>query len=291
MRTISGALQSHLDSGAATVCRCWLVTRRDGVEMAFTDHDRPLIFQGRAHDPATALEAGDMETSTGLNIDNSQVVGALSADAITEEDMAAGRYDGAEFTVWLVNWADPSQFAPVFAGALGEAKRKSLVFEVELRGLAHALNQPVGRAFTALCGAEFGDAKCGVDKAAHTVASTIVSLDGAQVTVNRLGDFEAGWFSHGVLTTADGQVRRIKAHTRTAAGDVLTLWRGFDGPALLASGDEITVTAGCDRAFASCRDKFANAVNFRGFPHIPGNDWAASWPKSSGRNSGGSLFS
>ena len=38
-------------------------------------------------------------------------------------------------------------------------------------------------------------------------------------------------------------------------------------------GDTFTVTAGCDKQFATCQAKFANAVNFRGFPHMPGNDF------------------
>jgi uncharacterized phage protein (TIGR02218 family) len=37
------------------------------------------------------------------------------------------------------------------------------------------------------------------------------------------------------------------------------------------------VTAGCDKRFETCRTKFANAVNFRGFPHLPGNDFVVAY--------------
>ncbi len=37
--------------------------------------------------------------------------------------------------------------------------------------------------------------------------------------------------------------------------------------------DTFTVSAGCDKHFATCQAKFANTVNFRGFPHMPGNDF------------------
>ena len=30
---------AKLDSGATTLCRCWLITRSDGVVQGFTDHD------------------------------------------------------------------------------------------------------------------------------------------------------------------------------------------------------------------------------------------------------------
>jgi len=34
----------------------------------------------------------------------------------------------------------------------------------------------------------------------------------------------------------------------------------------------------CDKRFATCRDRFANGINFRGFPHIPGNDFVIAYP-------------
>ena len=42
----------------------------------------------------------------------------------------------------------------------------------------------------------------------------------------------------------------------------------------IAPSDAFTVTAGCDKQFAAtCKTKFANATNFRGFPHMPGPDY------------------
>ena len=42
----SAALEAHLAEGLTTVCRCWAVTRRDGVTYGFTDHDMDLVFDG-----------------------------------------------------------------------------------------------------------------------------------------------------------------------------------------------------------------------------------------------------
>ena len=43
--------------------------------------------------------------------------------------------------------------------------------------------------------------------------------------------------------------------------------------ALIIPGDGVTLRAGCDKAFSTCRDRFANTINFRGFPHMPDNDF------------------
>jgi uncharacterized phage protein (TIGR02218 family) len=63
-------------------------------------------------------------------------------------------------------------------------------------------------------------------------------------------------------------------------------------PEPLAAGDTFTVTAGCDKHFDTCVAKFNNAVNFRGFPHIPGNDFVVRYPVSGEPgHDGGSLQS
>ena len=55
----------------------------------------------------------------------------------------------------------------------------------------------------------------------------------------------------------------------------------------IAPGDTFTVTAGCDKTFATCRDRFANTLNFRGFPQIPGNEVVSSYPTASNPGTGG----
>ena len=56
-------------------------------------------------------------------------------------------------------------------------------------------------------------------------------------------------------------------------------------------GDAFSVTAGCDKSFSTCRTKFANHLNFRGFPHLPGADFAYSYAAGGESHDGGALFS
>ena len=47
-------------------------------------------------------------------------------------------------------------------------------------------------------------------------------------------------------------------------------------PYAIAIGDTYTGIAGCRKNFTDdCVTKFANGVNFRGEPHVPGNDQLA----------------
>ncbi len=56
-----------------------------------------------------------------------------------------------------------------------------------------------------------------------------------------------------------------------------------------APGDAFDAVAGCDKSFATCRDRFGNAVNFRGFPFTPGESWLTARPAEGRPHEGGSL--
>lgn len=136
------ALHEHLKTGATTVCRAWLVIRRDGLTLGFTDHDRDLAFDGFVFKADTGMTARALQQTTGLSVDNSEAIGALSAASVTEADLLAGRYDDAEVRAWLVNWAGTDERIEQFRGSLGEIIRSNGAFRAELRGLSDRLNQP-----------------------------------------------------------------------------------------------------------------------------------------------------
>jgi uncharacterized phage protein (TIGR02218 family) len=59
---------------------------------------------------------------------------------------------------------------------------------------------------------------------------------------------------------------------------------------VIAAGDAVVLRAGCDKQFSTCRAKFANAQNFRGFPHMPGNDFVLSYAREGDASNDGSAF-
>ena len=50
-------LEAHLQGGVTTLCRAWALSRADGLVRGFTDHDRPLAFEGIAFRPETGMSA------------------------------------------------------------------------------------------------------------------------------------------------------------------------------------------------------------------------------------------
>lgn len=289
-------LQAHLATGTTTIARAWAITRRDGVVLGFTDHDRALSFDGVTFAADAGLSAQALEQLTGLAVDNSEAVGALSDAGLTEADIIAGRYDSADLRIWQVNWADVTQRALLFRGTLGEMTRAGGAFRVELRGLSEALNQSGGRVFHAACSAVLGDNACGFDlsTSGYTFDLPLVVVEGARLTF-AAQDLAQGWLANGraqVLTGAgaglSAMIRNARSVPATLTAPALfqvDLWAAIRAP--LVEGDMIQLQAGCDKSATTCRMKFNNFMNFRGFPHIPGEDWLTAYPKAGQPNTGG----
>lgn len=293
MRKIPEAMQKKLDEGATTFCACWRIDPNGAAPLGFTEHDADIVFDGVTYEASSGFEASAIERSLGLAIDNTAVNGALRSDRITEADIQRGRYDGAEFRLWLVDWTDPSSRLLTFRGEIGEISRGVVAFEAEIRGLSEKLNRPVGRRYLGVCDALLGDGRCGVDSSrAKFRKSGAVSrvLDVRTIEVTGLKNYEPGWFDFGVLKWTGGEnagsMNGIRSHRFQADAITLELDRDLvDAP---LPGDAFEVTAGCDKRLSTCREKFANVINFRGFPYTPGESWLTAYPVEGGVYQGGS---
>jgi len=289
------SLHAHLQGDATTVCRAWTVERRDGVVLGFTDHDRDLVVDGVTCRADTGMTARALQQTTGLSVDNSEAVGALSDAAITEADLLAGRFDAAVVRAFLVNWTDPSVWLEQFRGTFGEIQRSGAGFRAELRGLSEALNQPQGYAFQPNCSAVLGDFRCRFDTSTpgYVFEGQVEVVDDNRIFVfEALVGFDDRWFQHGrfeMLTgEAAGLAGVVKVDRFDGTARRIELWQSLGAP--VASGDRFRAVAGCNKLATTCGAKFANFLNFRGFPHIPGEDWLTSYPVPGRKNSGGGLI-
>tara|TARA_R110002124_G_scaffold9586_9_gene49245 strand:+ start:3404 stop:4294 length:891 start_codon:yes stop_codon:yes gene_type:complete len=285
MRTLDTGFAAHIAQRETTLCHCWKLSRDDGVVLGFTDHDRALSFGGIEYLPANGLDGGEVPARLGAQVQTSQVLGVLSAAAITEDDILLGRYDGAAVQTWRVNWRDVSQRLLLREDAIGEIVREDGVFRAELRSAQQGLNATHGRIYQGLCDASVGDARCGVGLATPTLQgfATVTALDDPfRAVVSGLEGFAEGWFSFGAARWSDGRrnglADAVVSHARQGNGDILAFSAKIGD--WVTVGDTLSVTAGCDRRFVTCKAKFANAVNFRGFPHIPGSDYVLRHPRN-----------
>ena len=289
----SDAFLAHAASGLTTLCRAWAIVRTDGTAFGFTDHDQDLSFDGITFRADTGLSAAALAQSTGLSVDNTEALGALSDASVREDDIEAGRFDHADVRAWMVNWAEPETRWLQFRGTIGELRRADGAFHAELRGLTEALNRPLGRIYQKPCTAVLGDGTCAFDLDTagyrHLGPADRV-IDARTFEWDALTSFDTGWFQRGRLDVVSGVAEGLWGMIKRDAFDDgvrrVELWEPIRGA--IEAGDTVQLTAGCDKRFDTCRLKFNNLVNFQGFPDLPGDDWVMAYPSSGGANTGGS---
>jgi uncharacterized phage protein (TIGR02218 family) len=294
MKSLSPALQAHLDDGTTTLSWCWRISRADGVALGFTDHDRAFSFDGTEFEPESGFAASEIRSGSDLAVDAQDASGVLTSDRITETDILDGRWDNAAVELWRVNWSDTSQRVLLRRGAVGQIRRGRMAFVAEVRSLAHILGQTVGRTFQAGCDAALGDARCGInlENAVYKGFGVVTDLlrDRAFMA-SGLSGFNAGWFTSGTVTWTSGanagRITEVLAHDLADNIATLTLLEAPVRP--ITEGDGFIARAGCDKRIATCGAKFANTANFRGFPNIPGQDAVLRYASQDGGHEGGVL--
>ncbi|HMT45525.1 MAG TPA: DUF2163 domain-containing protein [Novosphingobium sp.] len=294
MKNLSGGLQAHLDSGTTTLCWCWKLVRQDGVVLGFTDHDLGLSFAGVDFEPESGFTASEIRAGSELSVDAQDASGGLSSDRITETDIIDGLYDAAEVEVWRVNWQAVSQRVLLRRGVIGQIRRGVAAFSAEMRSLAHVLDQSVGRSYQYSCDRALGDSRCRVNLANPAFRGTgaVIGLVRERAfSASGLGGFAAGWFANGILTWTSGanSGRQAEVMTHMVEGGVAVITLLEAPVRAIEDGDAFAVTVGCDKTSAQCHARFANILNFRGFPHIPGQDTVIRYAKRSNANTGAPL--
>lgn len=275
MKSTSASLIAHNAQSATTLAKIWKVTRTDGRVYGFTNHDRDLPVGGLIYQARTGFNATTVQTVAGMVVDNMDVEGMFDSVEITESDIHAGLWDFARVELAEVNWADTSMGVSYQrVGWLGEVRPAGQMFAAELRGLMQKLAQQIGRTYQVACDADLGDSRCGINLGSFsrgTVAGTVLSVtsqrqftDGTNLTD------AADWFEGGLVTWQTGANAGVQREVKAFASGIVTLNQTTPFP--IAPGDTFTITAGCDKSRATCKAKFANVINFRGYPDVPGND-------------------
>ena len=253
---------------------CWTVERRDGAGLALTSFDRAIERGGVSYQASPGMMPAAIVRRSGLDPATSEIGGAVTSRALSAADLTAGRWDGAAARLTAVDWGDAAAEPVVLAaGEIGEVAIDGERFSTELRGAAARLDAAICPMTSPMCRAEFGDDQCRVDLAGRTVRARVVASAGDRLTLDTAVD---GRFLFGRLRFLEGSYAGLTSAVWASAGVEVRL-RAVPADAVVA-GTMIELREGCDKLMTTCSGRFANAVNFRGEPHVPGNDLLLRYP-------------
>lgn len=266
-----------LQPDLTSIAFCWRVERRDGVAMGFTTHDRDLEIGHLIYRAAPGMLPSAISRSDGFDVDALDVSGALTSDAISESDLAAGRWDGAAVTMFMIDWAAPEGKQLLLArGWLGDVSAEGNGFLAELKGPTVLLDVPVVEQTSPECRAQLGDKRCRVDMAARTRVTRVAAVIDEDVIQVESAATAANAYGYGRLRWISGANSGLESAVLSSAGAVLTLREPSHFPP--AAGDLVEISEGCDKRLVTCSGRFANVPNFRGEPHLPGIDLLTRYP-------------
>jgi uncharacterized phage protein (TIGR02218 family) len=263
-----------LDGALSAIAFCWRIERADGAGVALTSHDEAIRVGGTVYEAAPGMMPAAVQHKSGLEANGSEIAGAITSGSIAEDDLLLGRWDGARVTMTAVDWQQPEAEAiALMNGELGEVRLERGEFKAELRGAAARLDAPICPETSPECRAELGDKRCRIDLAGRSVTATVLSIEGNEIVLDQAIAEDFLWGRARFLTGANCGLVTVLVGTSGSRISLRDIAR-----AEIVPGDRIELRHGCDKSFATCVARFANAENFRGEPHLPGNDLLTRYP-------------
>lgn len=292
-RPTPAPLATVLAGSAPLVGECLILAAKDGTRAGFTTLDTAqsvdLGLGAGAESCASGMVLSAVTLSVGLDASFAEVSGPLGP-VLTPAAVDGGKWDDAD--AWLVQVSPGTAgFAPLLRGKVREARSEDLRFVLEVRNQADALNQSRFRQLTPFCTADFGDAECGYPVV--PVAATVTAVtDAMRFSVSLSGTFANGFFNRGKATFTSGALNGVVADNVFAwtsggagAGSLVLFEPLAQAPGV---GDTLELRQGCakirksgDPAVPTCLG-YANVLNFRGYPDVPGSDQVLRYPNPGG---------
>ncbi|PKP64533.1 MAG: hypothetical protein CVT85_10055 [Alphaproteobacteria bacterium HGW-Alphaproteobacteria-7] len=261
-------MRAFFDRELDTVATFWRIYRRDGAALAFTSHDRDLTFGGITHRAAPGMIPAAIRLTVELSNDSAEAQGALHHDSIREEELAAGLFDEAAIEIGAVDWITLDH-STLYSGQIGRIGDNQTQFTAELRSNKSLLERDLVPRTSPTCRAEFCGRGCGLSAVRFTTFRLLDAIDPETNRV-RFGGLIGENYVDGRLRFLSGPQTGLDFGIIDADADWLTL----DRPLLAGTvtGTRAELREGCDHTFATCAGRFANSINFRGEPFLPGND-------------------
>lgn len=278
MKTASQALIDHLKNGNEfRTCDLYTIELLSGQKTYYTSLDVNVLANNIVYQAGVLqLKRTSTTLTIGVQVDEMSVtVGFDDADIIGGafwRDVARiGVLDGAKIKVeraFFTDWALPALgVVHVFEGNVGDIESGLNEVTIAVKSATELFNTMLPRSlYQGPCRNTLFDARCTINKAAHTTQSSVSSATNKAQFAASTGK-AAGWFVQGYVVFTSGNNAGLSASVKTFDGTTIVL----NAPLLFtpAAGDTFTIYTGCDGLLNTCNDKFDNGVNFSGEPFTP----------------------
>ena len=263
-----------------TAAKCLRIVCTNGLTVRLTSYPYDLTMaNGQVYQTGSGYDFTGYTSSTATSPAAIDLAGVFGFAGITRDLVASGVFDNARCYLFMCNFLSPVEdYEPIVASILGKVTMMDGKYVIEEMSLIDALNQSVGKTYTASCPKKFGGqeyAGCMYNLASCTVTGVAITTVTSQsiiraTTLAGQPSYPDDYFGAGTVVFTSGtnnglKLREIKSFT-ASTGQIEVFEPFYYLPTV---GDTITVVGGCRKRQADCRDKWSNIVNFGGFSYIP----------------------
>ena len=266
-----------LNSGKFLTAELYTFELISGQKIYFTSYDVPLNYNNNVYQPAL-LKRTMTTQRVGLMVDSMNVTCNFdSNDKVNDISMVqafvAGTFDNSFLTLERV-FMPTDRPLDTSAGAIYKfsgrvdvdyAGRKTV--ELIVKSVAELFNVKIPRnCWMPTCQHSVYDSSCCLAKDKFTFKSTIETGTTKNIINSDLTQPD-DYFNYGVLVFTTGINVNVRTSVKKYSKGTLLLTRSL--PYTPNVGDNFYVYAGCDGVLNTCKNKFSNVTNFRGFPFVP----------------------
>ena len=257
-----------------TAVKCLRIVCTNGLTVRLTRYPVDLTMSN-----ATVYQSGTGYDFTGYSATASMSPSAIDLEGflgfagVTRDAIASGVFDGARCYLFATSFLNPVEdYEPIVASIMGKTTLEDDKYRIEEMALIDALNQSVGKTYSAACPKTFGGqeyAGCKINLAAITVTGTLSAVTSSSIVRDATRAEAVDYFAGGTLQFTSGLNAGLKPLEikRHEADGTLETFEPFHYPP--AIGDAYALIPGCRKRLVDCRDKWNNILNFGGFSNIP----------------------
>ena len=270
MRQVNGTFPTWASQVA--LADLWTFTLVDGTVYRWTSWDQDLSFGSTWSSSGPLIKRNSTRLIAGLEVDSLNLT-VMVGDTVTLKGLlfplAAlnGILDGAVVKLeraYMVTSGTVQCTVHLFEGKVSDIKGNGTEVQIAVKSLLELLNQPWPRnLYMPTCSHKLYGTGCGVSEIARREVVTISSGDTQGFSMSSARP--AGWFDLGKATFQSGSVAGIVMGIKRWNGSRLDLM----GVLPFVPSGSVILVPGCDKAYTTCRDKYANLNRFKGFPWIP----------------------
>lgn len=268
---------SIINKQVLTLATCFKIELKDGRVLGFTTHSRDIkfieddiVYKSSSFTPTASSKSSQM------NVDNMDCKLLIDDINIKKEDIEKGLWDNASVYIFRINWMiKPYSYVnidKVINGNIGEVEKHKNEFKTEFRSMTQYLQNNIIDDTKSTCNAFFGDNRCKINKDDYTFTGQITNIISDTEIITTDLQKETDYFNYGIIEFTSGNAKGIGIEIKQNIGLINKIEFQLPLNYILSIGDNFKIISGCNKNKDTCKNKFNNLLNFRGFSFIPGMD-------------------